>query len=251
MKVIRDEDKKSNKYILRFEVEKCTRNKPYFEKNLGGITITTEEYSELVLHMADGSKPRYDNLEENKLNLLQLMTKQHLKNKMCEEELSSKMSNNIAKSIALVIGGLIAVFVMVNATPDSSRLLFSNTIRIVFPTIILAYGGIKAISAKKIYNEIKEIKKNDYLLENEEVLNETDLNNENILENVKYKDKTAIAKIKHAKDNENDSHYFDLNSIDGLSLDTLKKIKSNIERENYLGLVTTIEETKDKKYVKK
>ena len=250
MKVIRDEDKKSNTYIKHFEVKKGTIQKNT-RKNASAVEITTEDYNDLVVYMADGSKPRYANIEKNKVRALELMSKQHLRNKECEEKLVSKMSNNIAKSIALVIGGLIAVFTMVNATPDSSRLLFSNTIRIVFPTIILAYGGIKAISAKKIYNEIKEIKKNDYLLENEEVLNETDLNNENILENVKYKDKTAIAKIKHAKDKENDSHYFDLNSIDGLSLDTLKKIKSNIERENYLGLVTTIEETKDKKYVKK
>ena len=73
------------------------------------------------------------------------------------------------------------------------------------------------------------------------------------------KDKTAIAKIKQEKDKENDNNYFDINSIGvgDLSLDALKRIKANIERENYLGLVRTDEETKGnteskgKPYVKK
>ena len=44
---------------------------------------------------------------------------------------------------------------------------------------------------------------------------------------------------------------FDNNSIDGLSLDALRKIKANIERENYLGLVNKEEDVKDKELVKK
>lgn len=256
MKVIRDEDKNSNKYIMRFEVEKGTIQKNT-RKNVSAVEIATEDYNNLVVYMADGSKPRYDNIEENKVRLLQLMTEQHLRNKVCEEELDDKYCKNIAKSVVFFIGALIVVAAMVNGIPNSNHLLFANAIRIVFPTIILAYGGIKAISAKKIYNKIKDMKKNDYLLENEEVLNQADLNNKNILENVKDKDKTAIAKIKQEKDKENEKTYFDNNSIDGLSLDALRKIKANIERENYLGLVRTDEETKGnteskgKSYVKK
>ena len=111
--------------------------------------------------------------------------------------------------------------------------------------------------ARLAERKIKEIRKNDYLIENEEVLNKADLGNQSILENVKTKDKSVIAKIKQEKDKENDKHYFDINSIDKLSLDTLKEIKANIERENYLGLVRTDEETKGnteskgKPYVKK
>lgn len=252
MKVIRNVDKKSSEYILGVEVEKGTRNKPYLEKEIGGITVTTEEYSELVLHMADGSKPRYANIEENKVRLLQLMTEQHLRNKMCEEELMDKYCNNIAMSVACgIAAGLIIVGVM------AGIVLNQDYLRIGFPTIILAYGSIKGIIAKKIYNKLKEIEKNDYLLENEEVLNEADLENENILENIKDKDKAVIAEIKQAKDKENDKNYFDIISIDGLSLDALRKIKTNIERENYLGLGRTDEETKGnamskgKPYVKK
>lgn len=256
MKVIRNVDKKSSEYILGVEVEKGTRNKSYLEKEIGGITVTTEEYSELVLHMADGSKPRYANIEENKVRLLQLMTEQHLRNKMCEEELTDKYCKNIAMSVACGIGGLIFV-VMAGIVPNQDYLLFDIAFRIGFPTIVLAYGSIKGIIAKKIYNKLKEIEKNDYLLENEEVLNEADLENENILENIKDKDKVVIAEIKQAKDKENDKNYFDIISIDGLSLDALKKIKTNIERENYLGLGRTDEETKGnamskgKPYVKK
>lgn len=257
MKVIRNVDKKSSEYILGVEVEKGTRNKSYLEKEIGGITVTTEEYSELVLHMADGSKPRYANIEENKVRLLQLMTEQHLRNKMCEEELMDKYCDNIAMSVACGIGGLFFVVVMAGIVPNQGYLLFDIALRIGFPTIVLAYGSIKGIIAKKIYNKLKEIEKNDYLLENEEVLNEADLENENILENIKDKDKVVIAEIKQAKDKENDKNYFDIISIDGLSLDALKKIKTNIERENYLGLGRTDEETKGnamskgKPYVKK
>ena len=244
MKVIRDEDKKSNKYIMRFEVEKGTIQKNT-RKNASAIEITTKDYNNLVVYMSDGSKPRYANVEENKVKLLQLMTEQHLRNKMCEEELDDKYCKNIAKSVTFFIGGLVAVGAMVNGVPNPNHLLFANAIRIGFPTIILAYSAIKAISVKKIYNKIKEIKKNDYLLENEEVLNEADLENKNILENVKDKDKAVIAEIKEEKDKDNDKHYFDINSIDKLSLDALKKIKANIEKDNYLGLVTTQEEVKD------
>ncbi len=142
------------------------------------------------------------------------MSKQHLRNKECEEKLVSKMSNNIAMAGGCGITGLIFAGVMATGVPNQDYLLFANAIRIGFPTIILVYGGIKGIIAKKIFNKIKEIKKNDYLLKNEEVLSEADLENENILENVKDKDKAVIAEIKEEKD-------------------------------NYLGLVTTQEEVKD------
>lgn len=256
MKVIRDEDKKSNKYIVRFEVEKGTIQKNT-RKNASAIEITTEDYNDLVVYMSDGSKPRYANVEENKIKVLKLMRDQHLRNKMCEEELDDKYCKNIAKSVTFFIGGLVAVGAMVNGVPNPNHLLFANAIRIGFPTIILAYSAIKAISVKKIYNKIKEIKKNDYLLENEEVLNKADLENENILENIRDKDKAVIAEIKEEKDKENDKHYFDINSIYKLSLPALKEIKANIERENYLGLVRTDEEvkgnseSKGKPYVKK
>ena len=244
MKVIRDEDKKSNTYIKHFEVKKGTIQKNT-RKNASAVEITTEDYNDLVVYMADGSKPRYANIEKNKVRALELMSKQHLRNKECEEKLVSKMSNNIAMADGCGITGLIFAGVMATGVPNQDYLLFANAIRISFPTIILVYGGIKGIIAKKIYNKIKEIKKNDYLLENEEVLSEADLENENILENVKDKDKAVIAEIKEEKDKDNDKHYFDINSIDKLSLDALKKIKANIEKDNYLGLVTTQEEVKD------
>lgn len=78
-----------------------------------------------------------------------------------------------------------------------------------------------------------------------------DLDDPNILEQVKSKDKKEIAMIKNKKDSENEKPYFDNNSIDGLSLDALRKIKANIERENYLGLANKKEDVKDKELVKK
>lgn len=239
MKVIRKDDRKSNKYITKFDVEKGTRNKAYLEKDIGGITVTTEDYSELVVYMADGSKPRYANIPENKVRVLKLMKDQHSINKTYEKALSYKMRSNIVISVFLGVGCLILTFVMASIVPSQDYLNFVNTLRIVFPTTFLTGTVFYGVAAKHIYNKLKEIQKNDYLLENEEILNEADLENANILENIKSKDKIEISRIKETKDKEDDKQYFDINSIDGLSLKTLKTLKENIEKENFLGLITT------------
>ncbi len=253
MKVIRDEDKKSNKYIMRFEVEKGKCNKYINDESNIMIKRTTEDYNNLVVYMADGSKPRYANIEKNKIKVLKLMRDQHFRNKKLLKRLIVKEKIAMAVAIPLLITGFGSI--PLSILNDMS--LFSVSAVVTFSSFALltpltAYG-------KSIAYKIEDIKKGDFVIENEEVLNEADLENKNILENVKYKDKAVINKIKQEKDKENDKHYFDINSIgiDGLSLDALRKIKDNIERENYLGLVMTDEgtkgniESKGKSYVKK
>ena len=250
MKVIRDEDKKSNKYIMRFEVEKGTIQKNT-RKNASAVEITTEDYNDLVVYMADGSKPRYANVEENKIKVLKLMRDQHFRNKKLLKRLIVKEKIAMAVAIPLLITGFGSI--PLSILNDMS--LFSVSAVVTFSSFALltpltAYG-------KSIAYKIEDIKKGDFVIENEEVLNKADLENKNILENVKTKDKSVIAKIKQEKDKENDKHYFDINSIDKLSLDTLKEIKANIERENYLGLVRSDDkakgntESKETAYVKK
>ena len=84
------------------------------------IKRTTEDYNNLVVYMADGSKPRYAIVEKS-------------------------------KAVACGIGGLIIAGVMAGGVPNQDHLLFVNASRIGFPTIILAYSSIKGIIAKKIY----------------------------------------------------------------------------------------------------
>lgn len=239
MKVIRDEDKKSNKYIMRFEVEKGTIQKNT-RKNASAVEIKAEDYNDLVVYMADGSKPRYANVEENKIKVLKLMRDQHFRNKKLLKRLIVKEKIAMIVAIPLLITGFGSI--PLSILNDMS--LFSVSAVVTFSsfallTPLIAYG-------KSIAYKIEDIKKGDFVIENEEVLNEADLENKNILENVKDKDKAVINKIKQEKDKENDKHYFDINSIGigGLSLDDLRKIKANIERENYLGLVRTDEEVK-------
>ena len=256
MKVIRNEDKNSNKYIVRFEVEKGTIQKNT-RKNASAVEIKAEDYNDLVVYMADGSKPRYANVEENKIKVLKLMRDQHLRNKKELEKLKNKKIEYLISCIGFFIAGGVMAGIMSSGIPNPNYMLLNNILDVVLPTVFLVPSGISTIKTFKTSEKIKEIKKNDYLLENEEVLNKADLENENILENIRDKDKAAIAKIKQEKDKENDKHYFDINSIDKLSLATLKEIKANIERENYLGLVTVQEEVKDnteskgRPYVKK
>ena len=241
MKVIRDEDKNSNKYIMRFEVEKGTIQKNT-RKNASAVEIKTEDYNNLVVYMADGSKPRYENVPEYKVRLLELMREQHARNK--EVEILYRWADYLSNSIGMCVGGIFSAVVMATITIVNPDLFIANFFQIGIPGVLFAYASFSGIKAKILNNKLKEIKKNDYLLENEEVLNEADLENENILENIKDKDKAVIAEIKEEKDKENDKHYFDINSVDKLSLDALRRIKANIERENYLGLVRTVEETK-------
>lgn len=247
MKVIRDEDKKSNKYIMRFEVEKGTIQKNT-RKNASAIEITTEDYNDLVVYMADGSKPRYKNVPEYKVRLLELRYQQFLNNKTKLNSLKdSKTIFNVG------FGGIAGIIVGVTAMATSSITILLHCSVITFA---LAYTSATIVN-KVINSKINDIKKYALFFENEDIFKNVDLDDSNTLERVKSKDKAVIAEIKQEKDKENEKPYLDNNSIDGLSLDALRKIKANIERENYLGLVSTDEETKcnteskGKPYVKK
>ena len=238
MKVIRDEDKKSNKYITRFEVEKGTIQKNT-RKNATAVDITTEDYNNLVVYMADGSKPRYKNVPESKVRLLELRHQQFLNNK-------TKLKNlkNYKTFFNVIVGGIAGIIVSVTAMATSSitTLLQCSAI-----TFALAYASATVVN-KIINSKINDINKYALFFENEDIFKDVDLDNSNILERVKSKDKSVITKIKQEKDNDNDKQYFDNNSIDGLSLDALRKIKDNIERENYLALSTTQEKNKDAEF---
>ena len=247
MKVIRDEDKKSNKYIMRFEVEKGTIQKNT-RKNASAIEITTEDYNDLVVYMADGSKPRYKNVPEYKVRLLELRYQQFLNNKTKLNSLKdSKTIFNVG------FGGIAGIIVGVTAMATSSITILLHCSVITFA---LAYTSATIVN-KVINSKINDIKKYALFFENEDIFKNVDLDDSNTLERVKSKDKAVIAEIKQEKDKENEKPYLDNNSIDALSLDALRKIKANIERENYLGLVSTDEETKcnteskGKPYVKK
>lgn len=247
MKVIRDEDKNSNKYIMRFEVEKGTIQKNT-RKNASAVEIKTEDYNNLVVYMADGSKPRYTNIEENKVRLLELRYQQFLKNKG-----KLKSLKDYKTIFNVVSGGIAGIIVGVTSMATSSITIILQCSAIAFA---LAYTSALVVN-KVINSKINDINKYDLFFENEDIFKDVDLDDSNILERVKSKDKAIIAEIKQEKDKENEKTYFDNNSIDGLSLDALRKIKANIERENYLGLVRTDEETKGnteskgKPYVKK
>ena len=247
MKVIRDEDKNSNKYIINFKI---SHNKKKKNTSVGDdtIKITTEDYSDIVVNMADGSKPRYANIEENKVRLLGLMKEQHLRNRNELEDLREKNRFFKVASVASIILTVICIITTQTLNLDIEYMAIQNILEVILPTASLGCYATSIFEMIKAHNQIKEIKKNDYLIENEQVLNSADLNNANTLEKIAKKDKNEIFEIKEEKDKNNDKQYFDINNIDGLSLDALKQLKSNIERENYLGLVPSND---DKTYEKK
>ena len=75
--------------------------------------------------------------------------------------------------------------------------------------------------------------------------NTADLENKNIVENVKSNDKKELQKIKESKDKDHDTTFFDYNSINNLSLEALVELKANIEREYFLNPNTKESTTKD------
>ena len=240
MKVIRKEDKNSNVYITKFTTESVKKPK-YIDK---GILIkrNVEDCSELVVYMADGSKPRYENVPEHKVRLLELRYQQFLKNKEKLNELK-----NSKKIISIIWGSIAGIIIGVTALSTSSI-----TIILASSLITISLAAASAIiSNKSLNSKIDDINKYDLFFVNEDMFKNADLDDPNILEQVKSKDKKEIAMIKDKKDSENEKPYFDNNSIDGLSLDALRKIKANIERENYLGLANKKEDVKDKELVKK
>lgn len=240
MKVIRKEDKNSNVYITKFTTESVKKPK-YIDK---GILIkrNVEDCSELVVYMADGSKPRYENIPEHKVRLLELRYQQFLKNKEKLKELKK-----LKKIISIIWGSIAGIIIGVTTLSTSSI-----TIILASSLITISLAAASAIiSNKSLNSKIDDINKYDLFFVNEDMFKNADLDDPNILEQVKSKDKKEIAMIKDKKDSENEKPYFDNNSIDGLSLDALRKIKANIERENYLGLANKKEDVKDKELVKK
>ena len=202
----------------------------------------TEDYNELVVYMADGSKPRYENVPEHKVRLLELRYQQFLKNKEKLNELK-----NSKKIISIIWGSIAGIIIGVTTLSTSSI-----TIILASSLITISLAAASAIiSNKSLNSKIDDINKYDLFFVNEDIFKNADLDDPNILEQVKSKDKKEIAMIKDKKDSENEKPYFDNNSIDGLSLDALRKIKANIERENYLGLANKKEDVKDKELVKK
>ena len=240
MKVIREEDKNSNVYITKFTTERGKRSKS-IDKGMF-LKKDTEDYNELVVYMADGSKPRYENVPEHKVRLLELRYQQFLKNKEKLNELK-----NSKKIISIIWGSIAGIIIGVTTLSTSSI-----TIILASSLITISLAAASAIiSNKSLNSKIDDINKYDLFFVNEDMFKNADLDDPNILEQVKSKDKKEIAMIKNKKDSENEKPYFDNNSIDGLSLDALRKIKANIERENYLGLANKKEDVIDKELVKK
>lgn len=234
MKVIRKEDKKSNIYIKNYKIET--------EDN---VEVKTKEYDRLVLSMADGSKPRYANIPENRVKVLNRMHQQYLLNK--QEKIRLKKGRSFSITITGASLGFAISQVLLPATICTTP-IFAGSI---------ALASLSAVCYVKIVKKYREVEKEECVTSWQNELNSADLENDNVLEGVCDKDKAELKEIKKEKDNVNDNSYFDLSTIDRLSLKTLKRIKANIERENYLGLVRTDEkvtgnaESKGKPYVKK
>lgn len=227
MKVIRKEDQYSNIYVNNFEIKYPSDSKKKKGENNGKI----------VVYMADGSKPRYDNLPEKKVRLLEVMHHQQLKNKKELPKLKRK------KALGKVLGTLMVGGIVVASTLGAMDYYdVMNFLSYQYSALLTAGLSVTTFvdlaTVTKLSSKIKEIKKYDYLDQNQELLNTADLKNENIVENIKTNDKNELQRIKASKDKDHDTTYFDYNSINNLSLETLIELKSNIEREYYLTPTT-------------
>ena len=240
MKVISKEDKNSSKYIIDYDVEKgvIQKNK---RKNATAVEITTEKFNNLVVTMADGSKPRYLNIEENEKKILKLMWQQQNRNKAEIDKLKKQiLTSKICSGISIFLTTVIGCWVFLGIEAGVFNSLFT-----VGPTILAACSISQITKYFKDIKSLKEVLKNEHLRENNDDLNSINLDNPNILLNVKKKQIKEIKRIRKSKEEQKNPVIFDINSIDKLSLETLRQIKENIERDNYLGLVTSSEKVKE------
>ena len=219
MKVIRKEDKNSYTYI-----------KNYSDKD-----------GELVFNMANGSHPRVLKTPSNEKRALQLMWNQQAKN----EEEETKLENIITNCISIS-----KFFVVIAATAlASTNLITSEAVNIglrVLATINLSMIPLvevpKIIKAK---NNLKEIKKYDYLKNHEAVLNDQlDITNANHLENISTKSRKIIQE--DTKKEETPSFTFNINTIDDISLKDLKTIRRNLSRDQYFDFPDNLQKENSK-----
>ena len=228
MKPIRKEDKNSNLYLKNFK------------------TVGKLDEGQIVCTMADNSHPRYTFIKENEIKLLETLFNQHEENK---KELSTLKDKHFKHQNRTWMFGVSALLVTASSVLSGiAPSLMTSFDMIHIPFIISS--GVLIIGT--VYEEVKtlstafkinEIQKEDYLLNNKEILNEVDIENSNHFEKVSHSDKETIASIIRKKERtlpqeqeESEIEVFDLNNIDKLSLSTLKRLKANITREDYLGL---------------
>ena len=162
MKVIRKEDKNSNVYITKFTTESVKKPK-YIDK---GILIkrNVEDCSELVVYMADGSKPRYANIPEYKKKLLEIRRQQYIKN--IDELVNLKNKLKLYTTLLIVCIGITAVSMPLAAIVNGlSAILYSIS------CVSTASGIISAVLASKYYSKINDVKKYEFFDDNISTLN--------------------------------------------------------------------------------
>ena len=212
MKVIRKQDKDSNLYIKSY-------------KTVG---------LDLVLNMADGSHPRFINMPQNEKNIMEIMWHQYELNKREYKDIAKKMSSNIKKTLAatgMAIGSLTLFFI-----PGLNFILPIKAALLTIGVTSIGFSALKIPKIIKANSKLNDINKYTLLKKDSQLLNNTfDHTNSNHLEGVS---KAVAHKLTPTIKGEfkEDTPYFDINTIDKISLKDLQKIKKNIERDFYLGL---------------
>ncbi len=247
MKPIRKVDKKSNFYITHFDVVK--------DKSYGGSSSQGDKDNKVIdVHMSNGSKTKCPNIPKNREKLLKIMWKQHDVNKGKLNSLKNKSRKFImlalTSGLCTIAGGAFLGIANLYDLALPMELLYG-----LIGTCGAATFGTLAVDAKTVSN-IKDIEKNEFLKKNEEILNSADLEDENCLLNINSFQLYELHRINGSKKRDEIPQNFDINSINSLSLDTLKTLKANLERENYLGLSRSKDKTANeahssKQYVKR
>lgn len=219
MKVIRKEDKNSYTYI-----------KNYSDKD-----------GELVFNMANGSHPRVLKTPSNEKRALQLMWNQQAKN----EEEETKLENIITNCISLS-----KFFIVIAVTALASNTLISSEainigLRVLAAINLTMIPVVELPKIIKAKNDLKEIKKYDYLKDHEALLNDQlDITNANHLENISSKSLKIIKEDQ--KQEENPSFTFNINTIDDISLKDLKTIRRNLARDQYFDFPDNLQKENPK-----
>lgn len=176
-----------------------------------------ENKDDIIVYLASKEEYQIPNTIENKNRLLDIMENQlkdYEDDNLLMEANSLKTTGDVAKIMFLI---LLALFIFVPALTN----VFVATVI----TLIGCFNIIKDKQLCKILKIIDEKEKNRYFIDNKIEINEW-LKNNNIRKNVSKKVDNVI-KNELKKDNTN----LDINNIDKLSINDLKRIKNIIELE--------------------
>ena len=181
--------------------------------------------NKIIVKLAGRRKNIIQNTNKNIEKLNQKMELQVKNAKMKKYNIFDKIALKVNSSFLACVCSLIIFYII------------TILVRMIFPvfltgSIILGFTFLGEYFVSKSFIKIKkneDLEKHKIFIENKDIINETVQKDETLFWRINKSDSKKIEKMK------NSSQTLDINSIDKLSLETLKTIRENITSKNVIN----------------